>query len=152
MAGPLTVRLAREADHEAWVALWRGWQLHMGGHVPEDVTARSWRKMVTPGSGIECLLVLDGDDALGFGIVSRTYFAWTGEDILYLQDLFVKPDARGRGAGSALVDGIHAHADAVKAQQVFWMVDADDPELQAFYDRRGIRSPYLRYLRRSWPW
>ena len=132
MAGPLNIRLASEADREAWVVLWQGWQLHMGGQVPEDVTARSWMKMVTPASGIECLLAFDGEAALGFAIVSRTYFAWTGGDILYLQDLFVMPEARGRGVGSALVDGIYVHADEVKASQVFWMVDADDPELTGF--------------------
>ncbi|WP_373504301.1 GNAT family N-acetyltransferase [Aestuariivirga sp.] len=152
MAGELSVRLATEADRVAWSALWQNWQRHMGGQVPADVTMRSWTNMVTPASGIECLLAFDGDAALGFGIVSRTFFAWTGEDILYLQDLFVMPDARGRGAGSALVEGIFAHADAVNASQVFWMVDTDDPGLQGFYDRRATRSPYLRYLRRPWSW
>ena len=123
----------------------------MGGEVPAEVTERTWLKLTAPDSGLTCLMVLDGGTALGFAMLSRTFFAWTGEDILYLQDLFVDPAVRGRGAGSALLAGIYAHADAVKAPQVFWMVDVDDPELQAFYGRQAVRSPYLRYMRRPWP-
>jgi hypothetical protein len=32
------------------------------------------------------------------------------------------------------------------------MVDEDDERLQAFYERHSIRTPYLRYMRKPWPW
>jgi hypothetical protein len=32
------------------------------------------------------------------------------------------------------------------------MVDELDSDLQAFYARQGIRTPYLRYMRRPWSW
>ena len=152
MAGELNIQLAADADRAAFDRLWAGWQVHMGGQVPPHVTEKSWSMMVTPGSGLEALLAFDGTQALGFGIVSRTPFAWTGEDILYLQDLFVLPQARGRGVGGALIRGIYAHADASGASQVFWMVDEDDPELQGFYARHARRTPYHRYMRLAWPW
>lgn len=108
--------------------------------------------MVAPGSGLDTLLAFEGEAALGFANVSLTPFAWTAEHILFLQDLYVQPEARGKGVGTALLKGVYNHADAVKASQVFWMVDEDDPELQAFYARHAVRTPYLRYMRRSWPW
>lgn len=152
MASALTVRLAEAADRAAFENLWASWQVHMGGNVPSEVTARSWGKMATEGSGLQALLALDGDEPLGFGIISRVPFAWTGEDVFYLQDLFVVPRARGRGVGGALLNAIYSHADAAGAPQVFWMVDENDTELHGFYDRHAIRTPYNRYMRLPWPW
>lgn len=152
MAGALTFRLAEAADRAAFENLWASWQAHMGGSVPPDVTARSWDKMVAEGSGLQALLAFGDDEPLGFGIISRAPFAWTGEDVLYLQDLFVIPHARGRGVGGALLKAIYAHADVVGAPQVFWMVDEDDPELHDFYGRHATRTPYRRYMRLPWPW
>jgi GNAT superfamily N-acetyltransferase len=97
-------------------------------------------------------MAFERDEALGFANISRTPSAWTGDDILFLQDLFVAPAARGRGVGTALLKGVYSHGDAVGAPQVFWMVDEDDPELQGFYARHGVRTPYHRYMRRGWPW
>ena len=88
----------------------------------------------------------------GFANVSTTPFAWTGGPILFLQDLFVSEEARGAGAGEALLKGVYRLADELGASQVFWMVDEDDARLQGFYARHGIRTPYLRYMRRPWPW
>lgn len=152
MVGALSVRLAEAGDRVAFEALWAGWQAHMGGNVPPGVTARSFTRMITPGSGLMLFMGFEGATAVGFGAVSRTPFAWTGEDILFLQDLFVTPAARGRGVGAALLKAIFAHGDAVGAQQVFWMADDDDLELQTFYARHAIRTPYHRYMRRPWPW
>lgn len=152
MAGALSVRLAEAADRSAFEILWAGWQAHMGGNVPPEVTARSWAKILTAGSGLQALLASEGDEPMGFGIIGRMPFAWTGEDIFYLQDLFVVRQARGRGVGAALLQGIYEHADAVGGRQVFWMVDEDDTELQGFYDRHAIRTSYHRYMRLPWPW
>ena len=146
------IRLAGERDREAWESLWRAWQSHMSGTVPDEATERSWRQMMAQDGRLSSLLAFDGDEALGFAVVSRTPFAWTGEDILFLQDFFVSPHVRGRGIGTALLKAVYAHADAVKASQVFWMVDDDDPELQAFYARHSVRTLYHRYMRRGWPW
>ena len=152
MAGALTIRLAAEADRESWERLWRGWQQHMAGTVPDDITERCWQTMMLPDSGLWAVLAFAEHQPLGFANVSRTPFAWTAEPVVFLQDLYVDPQARGRGIGSALLQGVYAHADAIGAPQVFWMVDEDDPELQAFYQRHAIRTPYNRYLRRNWPW
>lgn len=152
MAGALSVRLAGMSDRAQWLALWQGWQDHMEGHVPDRVTESTWNRIVTPDSGLWSFMAFDGGEALGIAVVSRTPFAWTGDDILFLQDLFVTAEARGRGVGAALLKEVYAHGDAVGASQVFWMVDEHDPELQGFYARHGVRTPYHRYMRRGWPW
>lgn len=152
MAHSLTVRRAGAADKAAWTGLWRAWQEHMSGTVPGAVTERSWEMIQSPETGLHALLAFNAETAIGMANVSLTPFAWTGTDILFLQDLFVKPDARGLGAGSALLEAVYALADELKATQVFWMVDETDARLQAFYARHARRTPYLRFMRTQWPW
>ena len=50
----------------------------------------------------ECLLAHDGGEPLGFGLYFFNYSTWTGRPGLYIEDLYVTPAARGRGAGRAL--------------------------------------------------
>jgi len=141
------------ADRADWERLWREWQTHMSGEVPASVTAASWDLMMRENGGLTALIARDADGAaLGFANVSTTPFAWTGGLIVFLQDLFVSEAARGDGVGEALLKAVYAHADAIGADQVFWMVDEDDPRLQGFYARHAICTPYLRYMRRPWPW
>jgi GNAT superfamily N-acetyltransferase len=153
MAGALTVARATTADRADWERLWQAWQDYMKGAVPAGVTAASWELMMCEGSGLTALIARTADgEAIGFANVSTTPFAWIGGPTLFLQDLFVLEEARGAGAGEALLQGVYRLADELGAGQVFWMVDEDDQRLQGFYGRHGIRTPYLRYMRRPWPW
>lgn len=153
MAGALTVARVTAADRADWERLWLAWQDHMDGTVPAAVTAASWDLMMREGSGLTALVARNADyKAVGFANVSSTPFAWTGGPTLFLQDLFVLDEARGAGAGEALLKAVYRLADELGTGQVFWMVDEDDERLQGFYARHGIRTPYLRYMRRPWPW
>ena len=141
------------ADKEAWLDLWQQWQRHMKGAVPPEVTEKTWRQAQEPDSDLLILLgFLPDGGSIGFATVSFTPFAWTGSPIAFLQDLFVTERARGHGAGEALLEAVYAKADERGAPQVFWMVDETDEGLQRFYERNGIRTPYLRYMRAPWPW
>lgn len=157
MAGlrPIDIKVARARpqDRDAWLGLWTEWQHHMKGAVPADVTEKAWQRAQEPDSGLVILLGHTPEgQAIGFATVSFTPFAWTGSDIAFLQDLFVTESARGEGAGEALLRAVYAEADEQGATQVFWMVDETDARLQRFYERNGIRTSYLRYMRRAWPW
>lgn len=151
--GGLRVTPAGPRDKEAWTGLWLAWQRHMSGTVPAEVTEKTWQRAHEPEGMLVILLARMPDGtAIGFATVSFTPFAWTGSDIAFLQDLFVLDQARGQGAGEALLRAVYREADKRRASQVFWMVDETDEKLQRFYARSGIRTPYLRYMRTPWPW
>jgi GNAT superfamily N-acetyltransferase len=153
MAGALTIARVTASDFADWERLWQAWQDYMQGAVPAAVTAASWDLMMRADSGLTAIIARDAEGtAVGFANVSTTPFAWTGNQTLFLQDLFVLEDARGAGAGEALLKGVYRLADELGASQVFWMVDEEDARLQGFYARHGIRTPYVRYMRRPWPW
>ena len=49
------------------------------------------------------MLAWDGDAAVGFALYFHNYSTFLARRGLYLEDLFVVPEARGRGIGKALI-------------------------------------------------
>src|SRR4051794_15024837 len=54
-----------------------------------------------PDPPFECLLAEEDGRAVGIALFHETYSTWTGR-ALYLEDFFVREDARGGGVGKAL--------------------------------------------------
>ena len=52
---------------------------------------------------IEAVIAWDRDNALGFALYFHNYSTFLARRGLYLEDLFVVPEARGRGIGKALI-------------------------------------------------
>jgi len=85
----------------------------------------------------ECLLAeLDGR-TVGFALFFHTYSTWRGRRGLWLEDLFVLPDARRLGVGQALLRRVAALALERGCARFEWTVlDWNAPAI-AFYERLG---------------
>ena len=51
----------------------------------------------------EVLLAFEKDKPVGFAVFFHNFSTWLGRPGLYLEDLFVKPENRGKGYGRALL-------------------------------------------------
>src|ERR1700740_1374738 len=51
----------------------------------------------------EVLLAFEKDRAVGFAVFFHNFSTWLGRPGLYLEDLFVRPEVRGRGYGRAFL-------------------------------------------------
>ena len=51
----------------------------------------------------EVLLAFEGKLPVGFAVFFHNFSTWLGRPGLYLEDLFVKPEKRGKGYGRALL-------------------------------------------------
>jgi GNAT superfamily N-acetyltransferase len=56
-----------------------------------------------PDPAAEVLLAYQDTACAGFAVFYRTYSTFRAEPGIYLEDLYVKPEARGKGVGSALL-------------------------------------------------
>lgn len=66
---------------------------------PEDLRA----SLFGDGATAHALICEQDGQALGFAVYFFNYSTWLGRNGLYLEDLFVRPQARGQGAGLALL-------------------------------------------------
>lgn len=81
----------------------------------------------------------DGAPA-GFAIFFHSYSTFLARPGVYLEDLFVKPEARGRGYGKALLARLAAVAKERGCGRVEWAVlDWNEPSIQ-FYRSLGATS------------
>jgi GNAT superfamily N-acetyltransferase len=70
---------------------------------------------------------------------------WTIGDYCYLQDLFVLPEARGLGAGRALIEAVEQAARAHGASRIHWLTKEDNHAARALYDKLADRSGFIQY-------
>lgn len=92
-------------------------------------------------------LVAEHDgDVVGMAIWYRTYSTFQGRPGIWLEDLFVRPEHRGRGAGKALLEALFERAGRGRVE---WAVlDWNEPSIR-FYESLGAR-PVAGWTRYRW--
>jgi GNAT superfamily N-acetyltransferase len=87
----------------------------------------------------EVLLALENEEPVGFAVYFFNFSTWLGRPGLYLEDLFVRPELRGRGYGRALLTRLAAIAHERGCGRMEWAVlDWNEPAI-GFYKKLGAR-------------
>lgn len=87
----------------------------------------------------EVLLAEEGSDAVGFAVYFFNFSTWLGRPGLYLEDLFVRPELRGKGYGRALLVRLAQIALERGCGRMEWAVlNWNEPAI-GFYKKLGAR-------------
>jgi GNAT superfamily N-acetyltransferase len=87
----------------------------------------------------EVLLAFENETPVGFAVFFHNFSTWLGRPGLYLEDLFVKPEMRGKGYGRALLVDLAKIARERGCGRMEWAVlDWNDPAIQ-FYRKLGAK-------------
>ncbi len=87
----------------------------------------------------EVILVFEGDEPAGFAVYFFNFSTWLGRPGLYLEDLFVKPELRGKGYGRALLIQLAKIARDRGCGRMEWAVlNWNEPAIQ-FYRALGAK-------------
>lgn len=86
-----------------------------------------------------CDLAEEAGEIAGFALWFYTFSTFVGRHGIYLEDLFVRPDRRGRGLGRALIRHLARRCVAENLGRFEWSVlDWNEPAIQ-FYRAQGAR-------------
>ena len=103
---------------------------------PPSPAAR--RRLVAEiGRRIRVLIAEEQGKAIGYAIYLFTYSSFLARPTLYLEDIFVRPEARGRGAGRAFFRALRREARGAGCGRIEWMVLNWNKPAIRFYDRLG---------------
>jgi GNAT superfamily N-acetyltransferase len=141
------IRPLRAEDRAQWDSLWRGYLRFYRQRVADEVTERTFTRLIDPRTQPHGL-VADAEGAL-VGFVHYLFHpsTWALQDICYLEDLFVDPHTRGTGIGRSLIHAVYAEADRAGAASVYWMTQEFNADGRALYDTLARRTSFIRYER-----
>ncbi len=87
----------------------------------------------------QVLLALENDEPVGFAVYFFNFSTWLGRPGLYLEDLFVRPEIRGKGYGRQLLVRLAQIAHERGCGRMEWAVlDWNEPAI-GFYKKLGAR-------------
>ena len=87
----------------------------------------------------EVLLLFEDGAAAGFALFFHNFSTWIGRPGLYLEDLFVRPEHRGKGYGRALLIELAKIARGRNCGRLEWAVlNWNEPAIQ-FYQKLGAK-------------
>jgi len=88
-------------------------------------------------SNVEVLLAYDENQILGFALYFQTYSTFLGRQGIYLEDLFVREFARGKGIGQALLQRIAKCVMEMGGGRLEWSVLDWNESAISFYKKIG---------------
>ena len=87
----------------------------------------------------EVLLAFEDETPAGFAVFFHNFSTWLGRPGLYLEDLFVRPEHRGKGYGRALLVDLAKIARERGCGRMEWAVlDWNEPAIE-FYRKLGAK-------------
>ena len=135
MNDSVRIRQAGPADAQVVDALVREIAAHEGESEHVGATPDRWREVLGRADVTVLLAERDGE-TLGYVSAQRRLHMWSGEDILALDDLFVRAEARDGGVGRRLMTALAERAAADRLV-IRWEVKPENEAAQRFYRRLG---------------
>jgi GNAT superfamily N-acetyltransferase len=147
----IAIRPVHRDDFAAWLALWDGYNAFYGRlgetALPGEVTRTTWSRFFDAYEPVYALVAEEGGTLLG--LVHFLYHRSTTDigPVCYLQDLFTREEARGKGVGRALILRVYEHAKASGASEVYWQTHETNSGAMRLYDKVAGKSGFLVYSR-----
>ena len=112
-------------------------------HMADQVVAtpQLLREWIFEQEKAEVLFVLEGEKEVGFALFFHNFSTFLGRAGIYLEDLFVLPEYRGRGYGKGLLKHLAAIAVQRGCGRLEWAcLDWNQPSID-FYTKRMAAVP-----------
>jgi GNAT superfamily N-acetyltransferase len=149
MSGNLTVRPVARQDFEQWLPLWDGYNAFYERSGPTaldpEITRTTWQRFFDAYEPVHAL-VAESDGRL-LGLVHYLFHRSTTaiQPNCYLQDLFTTAEARGKGVGRALIDGVYERARLAGSPRVYWLTHETNHTARQLYDKVAENSGFIVY-------
>jgi GNAT superfamily N-acetyltransferase len=135
-----------EEQFEAVLPLIADYQRFYGGEPDPARNAAFFRRFLEPSDEGLLLGAWEKGELLGHACLYWTFSSVSAEEVVLLNDLFVREQHRGSGVGRLLIDATVEVARARGAKAVRWYTALDNRDAQRAYERTGAeRSAWFEY-------
>lgn len=144
MKSPPLIRPIVPRDRAAWDEMWAGYLTFYKTALWPEVSDDTFRRVLS-GELIGLIAVDAEERPLGFAHALLHTGTWSPKPLCYLEDLYVREQARGQGVGRALIEALAARGRAEGWLRLYWQTARDNEQAQALYDKLAARTDWLRY-------
>jgi ribosomal protein S18 acetylase RimI-like enzyme len=137
LAEGVEVRAAREDEVEEMLPLMRAYCRFYGAEPNDEGIRTMLATLITDPSQGAVFIARDGDRAVGVATLDWKWSSLKAARIGYLEDLFVDPEARGRGIADALIEVCARRCRELGMPAMQWQTAPDNVRAQQVYDRTG---------------
>ena len=143
----LEIRPVDARDEPRWRELFDGYTRFYEREPCEEITRRTWRLIMDAGSPVNAVVAVDAHDHV-LGIANYLVHETTSalSPVCYLQDLFVDPSCRAKGAGRSLIEWLVNEVKARGWSRLYWHTKETNYRARGLYDTFGPHSGFLRYV------
>lgn len=144
--GAVTIRRLKADDRADWQTLWRDYLAFYKTTRSEELFDIAFARLLNEDEReFKCLLAIMDNRPIGLAHVLSHRHGWYEDNVFYLQDLFVDPAARGKGAARALIAAVRNLADKAHAPALYWLTAEDNHIAQKLYDRVAAKTGFIKY-------
>ena len=141
----VTVRAIEAADAARWRELFTAYGVFYETDFSGEVVDGVWAWLMDAEHPLFCLVAESAGRVVGFAHVREQPDTFTAGPGWFLDDLYTEPEARGSGAGTALIAAIEHHARAHGGGTIRWITAVDNERAQRVYDRLATRATWVTY-------
>lgn len=141
-----TVRRVEDNEFFTWLDLYAGYGEFYEQPVTDEKALLVWSWISDPDNELEAYFAVDEEGTpIGLAHVREFVRPLDGSKGLYLDDLFVTPDARGAGAGTALLTQLKETAKERGLTVVRWITAKDNETARRLYDAVAEKTKWVTY-------
>ena len=139
------IRPVEHADKAIWEELFEGYLRFYRAELSRDLIQLTWERLLDPNFNSFGLIAEVEGDILGITHYSFQNSTWALKNYCYLEDLFVSPNARGKGVGRGLIDSVLEIARKEGSSRLYWNTDGTNETARKLYDTYIDASGKVQY-------
>jgi ribosomal protein S18 acetylase RimI-like enzyme len=142
-----TIRPVVDRDFFAWHELFEEYCDFYESPLHDEKAVQAWSWFTSERRLAEAIVAVDDETGALLGLAHFREFVDTlaGRTGLNLDDLYVRPDARGQGIASALIERVREIGVARRAVVVRWITAEDNEPARRLYDRIAQKTEWVTY-------
>lgn len=149
MNDEILIRPIQQSDFPQWRSLWDGYNAFYGRSgstaLPDATTHITWSRFFDAKEPMHALVAEQAGQLLGL-----VHFIFHRSTIsiaptCYLQDLFTRESARGKGVGRFLIQHVFQLARQAGSGRVYWLTHETNETAMKLYDKVAEKSGFIVY-------
>jgi ribosomal protein S18 acetylase RimI-like enzyme len=141
----LNIRPLEAGDRPEWDGLWKVYQTFYKAVISSDTSNVTFARLLDPAVPMHGLVAEEAGEIIGMTHCIFHFSAWTQGPYCYLQDLITKPEHRGKGAATALIEAVYEFAAAKGAARVYWLTHESNENAIRLYEKVADRSGFIQF-------